>query len=153
MKCLSEETLVEIGENKYLDHNFFISRAMTLPPDITEFDVKACWHLTTSATTTSLGGYIFVIANDELWHDQRMAMPAYNVDLNMTFMQKAMARARRRRSELFFSAITRNQTQMLVLSWASIHSLRSPPGALWYRHQNVFWQARAKHLHQKKYPN
>lgn len=72
LKCLSEETLVEIGENKYLDHNFFISRAMTLPPDITEFDVKACWHLTTSATTTSLGGYIFVIANDELWHDQRM---------------------------------------------------------------------------------
>lgn len=62
LKCLSEETLVEIGENKYLDHNFFISRAMTLPPDITEFDVKACWHLTTSATTTSLGGYIFVIA-------------------------------------------------------------------------------------------
>lgn len=88
MKCLSEETLVEIGENKYLDHNFFISRAATLPPDITEFDVKACWHLTTSATTTSLGGYIFVIANDELWHDQRMAMPAFNVDLNMTLCKK-----------------------------------------------------------------
>ena len=111
LKCLSEETLVEIGENKYLDHNFFISRAMTLPPDITEFDVKACWHLTTSATTTSLGGYIFVIANDELWHDQRMAMPAYNVDLNMTFMQKASPWHGQLSPVMFLASLTGSGTQ------------------------------------------
>ena len=111
LKCLSEETLVEIGENKYLDHNFFISRAMSLPPDITEFDVKACWHLTTSATTTNLGGYIFVIANEELWHDQRMAMPAFGVDLNLTFMQKASPWQGQLSSVMFLASLTGNNTQ------------------------------------------
>ena len=84
---------------------------MTLPPDITEFDVKACWHLTTSATTTSLGGYIFVIANDELWHDQRMAMPAYNVDLNMTFMQKASPWHGQLSPVMFLASLTGSGTQ------------------------------------------
>lgn len=31
LKCLSEETLVEIGENKYLDHNFFLTSSTCHP--------------------------------------------------------------------------------------------------------------------------
>ena len=52
-----------------------------------------------------------MIANDELWHDQRMAMPAYNVDLNMTFMQKASPWHGQLSPVMFLASLTGSGTQ------------------------------------------
>lgn len=77
LKSLSEETLVEVEENMYLDHNFFMSRIMTLPPDISTFDVQACWQQHTSI----MSGFMYsaitaVVANDELHYDNAAFVPA-----------------------------------------------------------------------------
>ena len=86
LKCLSDETLVEIGEDVFLDQHFFINRSMSYPPEVPVFDVQSFSHLTTGAEENSKGACMFLIANNELWHDQYMYM--FGMSVNLTQLCK-----------------------------------------------------------------
>lgn len=118
IKCLSEETLQEIGENTILDHNFFIRRASNLPSgDIVDFDVKAFAHL----PVTMEGGfgkstYIFTIAGDEFWSDQAMLISFGGMSQTMclTFMQMKSPWKGRLSPAMFLSALVEKELQNYV---------------------------------------
>ncbi|RHR79767.1 PKD-like family lipoprotein [Odoribacter sp. AF15-53] len=115
IKCLSEETLQEIGENTILDHNFFIRRANSLPSgDITDFDVKAFAH----QPVTMEGGfgkstYIFTIAGDEFWMDQAMLISfgGMSQTMCMTYMQFKSPWGGRLSPAMFLSALVEKELQ------------------------------------------
>ena len=73
MKSLDAETLLEIGENKYLDAYFFMSSSMEWQPGITDFKVQACLHLPSKMMVFDVG-YVYIIANDALWACQTVNM-------------------------------------------------------------------------------
>ena len=118
IKCLSEETLQEIGENTILDHNFFIRRASNLPSgDIVDFDVKVFAHL----PVTMEGGfgkstYIFTIAGDEFWLDQAMLISFGGVSqtMCMTYMQFKSPWDGRLSPAMFLSALVEKELQSYV---------------------------------------
>lgn len=74
IKALSEETIVEIGENSILDQYFFIGRTDTYPPQIASFHAGWMWHLMQTNSEffpgfASKACRLYVIANGRLFHD------------------------------------------------------------------------------------
>ncbi len=67
LKSFSEETLLEIGENRCLDAYFFMSNAMEWQPGVTDFKVQTCLHLPSKMMGMFDVGYVYVIANDGVW--------------------------------------------------------------------------------------
>ncbi len=74
LKSFDAETLLETGENKYLDAYFFMSSAMEWQPGVTDFKVQTCLHLPAKMMMFDVG-YVYIIANDALWacHTVNMA--------------------------------------------------------------------------------
>lgn len=91
LKSLSEITLLEIGLNKYIDQYYFTNRGSVYPPIIEAFDVSTAWQLYLSNSPFGMVGHskhLFVIANGQLFSDNLVQIPAMNISLNSTKIQK-----------------------------------------------------------------
>ena len=91
LRSLSDQTIVAITPNKYLDQYFFTSRGSVYPPVINTFDVAAAQHIYLSNAPFGMVGHkrnLFVIANGQLFSDELVQIPAMNVSLNTTKIQK-----------------------------------------------------------------
>lgn len=89
LRCLDEETLLDVDGSTYLDHNFFINRSMAYPPEVSAFDVQAFTHVIMSTNPMGFAGvYTFAIANDQLWSDQYMSVMGGAYELTIAYVAK-----------------------------------------------------------------
>lgn len=68
LKSLDETTLVETGENQYIDQDLFTSSSMEWLPGITgNFNIQACFHISAKMMGRFPTNTLCVIANNCFW--------------------------------------------------------------------------------------
>jgi len=121
LKSFSEETLLEIGENKCLDAYFFMSNATEWQPGVTDFKAQACLHL-----PSRMGGYVYVIASDGVWACQTVDFMGMVARLSNGFKKSPLGGALS--SVVFMPEWTENSSRSLayVFDETNGHFLKAP---------------------------
>lgn len=116
LKSLSDETLIEIGKDKFVDQHYFTNRGSVYPPKIDEFVVNTAWYLYLSNAPFGMSGHkknLFVIANGQLFSDELILIPAMNISLNTTKIMKGSPLGGKLGSAMFLASLSQSGKQDL----------------------------------------